>query len=150
MNADDRKRAEPFLGSWGLVSYEHALPSGEVSRPFGESPSGSILYQADGCMSAQVSTGSPARFASEDPFQVSVEEAARAWRTYFGYWGSFEVHTVRGIVVHHVEGSSFSNWIGTAQVRHFRFDGADRLFLETASSSGRWTLIWERRKAEHL
>jgi hypothetical protein len=148
MNAGDRKRSERFVGSWGLVSYEYALPSGEVLRPFGGSPLGLILYHADGRMSAQVSTGSPARLISGDPLQASVEEAAEAWRTYFGYWGSFNVHTEEGIVVHHVEGSSFANWIGTEQVRHFRFDGADRLVLETSSSSGRWTLIWQRKEAE--
>lgn len=140
-----RDPSEPFLGSWGLVSYEHVLPSGDVSKPFGESPLGLILYQADGRMSAQISTARPARFASEDFQQASVEEAAEAWRTYFGYWGSFKVNMERGVVVHRVKGSSFSNWIGTEQVRQFRFDGTERLILETRSASGRWTLIWQRK-----
>jgi hypothetical protein len=52
-----------------------------------------------------------------------------------------------GVVVHRLEGSSFSNWIGTEQVRHFRFDGTDRLILSTLSSAGRWRLIWQRRDA---
>jgi Lipocalin-like domain len=147
MSSRDKKHVERFLGSWGLVSYEHALPSGEVSKPFGESPAGLILYQADGSMSAQVSTSRQARFASEDFLQARVEEAAEAWRTYFGYWGSFEVDAKKGVVVHRVEGSSFSNWIGTEQVRHFRFDGTDRLILSTLSSAGRWRLIWQRRDA---
>lgn len=148
MSACDRKSSEPFLGSWGLVSFEHVLPSGEVMRPFGDSPSGLILYQANGYMSAQLSVGSPARFASDDSLRASVEEAAEAWRTYFGYWGSFKVDMEKSIVVHRVEGSSFSNWIGTEQVRHFRFDRADRLILETPWSSGRFTLIWQRRETE--
>jgi hypothetical protein len=144
MQAADRTSAEAFLGSWGLVSFEHVLPSGEVLRPFGDSPSGSILYQADGRMSAQVSVGSPAKFANEDSGQASAEEVAEAWGTYFGYWGSFEVRADKGVVVHRVDGSSFPNWIGTEQVRHFRFDGANRLILEAPSPSGRFTLIWQR------
>src|SRR5262249_30835595 len=124
-----REHAERFLGSWGLVSYEHVLPSGESSRPFGESPVGSLLYQAGGRMSVHVSTSRPARFASEDFQLAGTEEAAEAWRTYFGYWGSFDVDAENGVVMHRVEGSSFSNWIGTEQVRHFQFDGADRLVL---------------------
>ena len=142
---DDGKPFELLLGSWGLVSFEHVLPSGEVLRPFGDSPLGSILYQADGRMSAQVSVGSPARFASEDPLRASAEEAANAWRTYFGYWGTFKVYAEKRVVVHRVEGSSFSNWIGTEQVRHFRFDGANRLILETQSAAGHSTVIWQRR-----
>lgn len=143
--AGDRIRCEPFLGSWGLVSFEQVLPSGEALKPFGDTPLGSILYQADGHMSAHVSIGSPARFASDDPDQASAAEATEAWRTYFGYWGSFKVFTEKQVVVHRVEGSSFSNWIGTEQVRHFHFDGADRLILEAQSSSGRYLLVWQRR-----
>ncbi|HKW35274.1 MAG TPA: lipocalin-like domain-containing protein [Candidatus Acidoferrum sp.] len=142
---DDRKPPELLLGSWGLVSFEQVLPSGEMLRPFGDSPVGLILYQAHGRMSAQLSVGRPARFASEDPDRASTEEAAEAWRTYFGYWGSFKVYPDKRVVVHRVEGSSFSNWIGTEQIRHFRFEGANRLILETQSSSGHYTLIWQRR-----
>ena len=149
LTGDDQEHIEPhmkaFLGSWGLVSYEQVLASGEVSRPFGNSPSGSLLYQADGHMSAQVSTGSLLRFASDDPFELTAEEAREAWQRYFGYWGTFKVCTEENLVVHHVEGSSFSNWIGTEQVRHFRFEGAERLILETDLSSGHFTLIWQRR-----
>jgi hypothetical protein len=145
--SDERERIEPFLGSWALVSLERVLPSGEVSRPLGDSPVGSILYQPDGHMSAQLSVGNPARFVNDDLDQASAEEATQAWRTYLGYWGSFKILVEKGVVVHRVEGSSFPNWIGTEQVRHFHFDGANRLILETQSSSGRHTLVWQRRIA---
>lgn len=133
-----------FLGSWSLVSFEEVLPSGEVLKPFGDTPLGSLIYQGDGHMSAQISVGSPAKFASDDPQEARDEEACAAWRAYFGYWGSFEVYADKRVIVHRVQGSSFSNWIGTEQVRHFRFDGANRLILETQSSSGRYTLVWQR------
>jgi len=42
LQADDREGFEPFLGSWGLVSFEHVLPSGGVLRPFRDSPLGLI------------------------------------------------------------------------------------------------------------
>lgn len=134
-----------LLGSWGLVSFEQFLPSGEVSKAFGDAPLGVILYQADGRMSAQLSVGSPTRFASDDPDLASAEEAHAAWRAYFGYWGTFRVDAEKGVVVHRVEGSSFPNWIGTEQVRQFRFEGAHRLILETKSSSGDFRAVWQRR-----
>jgi hypothetical protein len=122
--ANDREHIASFLGSWDLVSFEHVLPSGEASKPFGNSPVGLLVYQADGRMSAQVSTDGPTRLSSDDSFEASLEEAAGAWRTYFGYWGCFEVCPEEGVVVHRVQGSSFPNWIGTDQARHFRFAGA--------------------------
>ena len=143
--ADDPARSQPLLGSWDLVYYEQVLPSGEVLRPFGDSPSGLILYQTGGRMSAQLSVGNPARFASADLAEAGGEEIAERWRTYFGYWGRFEIDANKQVVIHHVEGSSFPNWIGTKQERHFRFEGANRLVLETQSPSGRYKVIWQRR-----
>jgi hypothetical protein len=146
-SANDPEHIAPFLGSWDLVSFEHVLPSGETSTPFGNSPVGLLVYEAQSRMSAQVSTGSPTRLSSDDSLEASVEEAAGAWRTYFGYWGWFKVCAEEGVVVHRVQGSSFPNWIGTEQARHFRFDGANRLILETESASGRYTLTWQRTSA---
>jgi len=144
VQGDDRKLSARFVGSWALVCFEHVSPSGEAMTPFGESPTGLILYQRDGHMSAQLSVGSRKRLACEDPFDASPEDAAEAWRTYFGYWGSFAVDAEKRVVVHRVEGSSFSNWIGTEQVRHFRFETANRLILEAQSPSGHSTLTWQR------
>lgn len=138
---------ESFVGSWRLVSFEHVLPSGEVSKPFGISPLGSLVYQADGHMSGQLCVGSAGGFASNDPIRASAEGATDDWPTYFGYWGSFEIRAAEHVVVHRVEGSSSSDWIGTEQVRPFRFDGPDRLVLEAESSSGHSTLVWQRREA---
>lgn len=135
----------PFLGSWSLVSFEHFPPSGKVSKPYGDSPIGSLLYQSDGHMSAQLCADNPKRFVSDDDSQASADELAEAWRTYFGYWGTFEIHAERGAVVHHVEGCSFPNWIGTKQLRYFRFDGPNRLTLEAQSAAGRYKLVWQRR-----
>lgn len=133
-----------FVGSWGLISFEHALPSGEVQRLFGDSPLGLLIYQADGHMSTHLSDGESSRFASEDLLQASSDEASGAFRKYIGYWGTFEVSAEKGVVVHRVKGSSFPNWIGTEQVRHFRFDEPNRLTLEAQVPSGHSTLIWQR------
>lgn len=145
---NDGEHIAPFLGSWDLASFQHTSPSGELSAPFGDSPAGLLMYQADGRMSAQVSINNPTRLASDDSLDASAEEAAGAWRTYFGYWGSFKIYPKQRVVVHRVEGSSFPNWIGTEQTRHFWFDGATRLILQAESASGSYTLIWQRRPPE--
>ena len=133
-----------LVGSWSLVTFEQVLHSGEVLKPFGDSPSGSIIYQADGRMSAQVSVGNRARFASDDPDRATTEEAEKAWQTYFGYWGTYEVNAEKQVVMHRVEDCSFPNWVGTIQVRHFRFAQDNRLILETQSPSGQWKVTWQR------
>jgi Lipocalin-like domain len=54
ISAPDRGRSERLLGSWRLVSFEQVLASGEVLKPFGDSPSRLILYDADRRMSVAV------------------------------------------------------------------------------------------------
>ncbi|WP_263354714.1 lipocalin-like domain-containing protein [Acidicapsa acidisoli] len=134
-----------FLGSWSLVSFEHVLSTGEVLKPFGDAPLGSILYQADGHMSAQVSALNRPELSSDDPLEASVDEVSDAWRSYLGYWGSYRVFAERRVVVHRVEGSSFPNWVGTEQIRHFHFDESNRLILETHSLVGHFKLTWQKR-----
>jgi hypothetical protein len=142
--SDSRKLYAQFVGSWSLISFQHVLSSGELVRPFGGHPSGLILYQSDGHMSAQIAAEECSKFANQDPSEASNDEASKAWRAYLGYWGTFEVNPERLVVVHRVKGSSFPNWIGTEQVRHFRFDVVDQLTLEAQSPSGRSVLLWRK------
>lgn len=132
-----------FIGSWELVSYELRLASGTMLKPFGDHPIGRILYQKNGQMSAQLMRPAPTPFASTDPLQARPDEADRAWRDYIGYWGTFTVDPKARVVVHHIEGCWFPNWIGQKQIRSFRFSG-DQLTLEADSPAWRATLIWRR------
>lgn len=141
----DGRNDPMFLGAWSLVSYAHVLVSGEVTRPYGDSPLGQLVYEASGYMSAQLSVGEPARLASSDSGGATEVEAAKAWRGYFGYWGTYRVEAEAGVVLHRVEGSSFPNWIGTEQRRQFRFESPDRLILEMQAQTGRYTLVWQRK-----
>jgi len=137
--------AEQFLGSWALVSAQNIQPSGEILLPFGDHPSGLLVYQPDGTMSAQLSVGSPSRLLSDNFTLATDEEAATTWHEYFGYWGTFKIDANQRIVVHHVEGSCFANWIGTDQVRNFRFDERGHLVLETQTPIGLYSLTWCRK-----
>jgi hypothetical protein len=133
----------PFVGSWTLLSYELRLPTGVVLQPMGDRPIGCILYQPNGRMSAQVADPESAPLANEDSSDATSDEAARAWRSYVGYWGTFTVNAGAGVVVHHVEGAWFPNWIGQDQVRLYRFSG-DRLILEADSATWHACLVWQR------
>ena len=133
----------PFIGAWTLLSYELRLASGVVEKPMGERPLGRILYTNNGQMAAQVAAGGLDPLANADPLDATVEEAACAWLNYVGYWGTYTVDAAAGIVIHHVEGAWFPNWIGSDQERHYQFSG-DRLTLEAHSSTWHARLVWQR------
>ena len=82
----------PFIGAWKLVSHEVAPPSGAATRPYGDHPLGLIIYSWDGRMSAQLMDPDPPAFEDADPAKAETAEAQRTWRSYVGYWGSFQVN----------------------------------------------------------
>jgi hypothetical protein len=129
------------VGSRKLISHELTLTSGPTLKPFGDHPAGLILYQRDSHMSAQLMLPEPVPFASSEPLEATKDEADRAWRNYAGYWS--DVDTKKRIITHHVEGGWFLNWIGTNQVRSFRFSEG-KLILEDDYLEGHAKLVWQK------
>jgi len=117
---------ERFLGSWELVRWVAANQAGETTYPFGEDAEGQITYTADGRMSAHLMRP-PA-----DPADAPPQHLA--------YWGTYSLNASAGTVTHHVIGADRPNWIGSEQVRQFRFEGQDVLIL----SLGQQHLTWRR------
>ena len=152
---DHRNPSQPFLGAWTLVFYEHRLSSGEIVKPLGDNPSGQLIYEAGGHMSAQLSAATPKNFARKDVLHASdpdaspdaFPETSKVRRRYIAYWGTFQIDPDRSQVIHHVEGSFFPNWIGTEQHRHFQFEDNNRLILQAKSPAGQTTLIWQKKSS---
>lgn len=130
--AADKPVKDRFVGAWDLVSYQLRTSSGEIRHPYGDNPLGRISYDAEGHMSAQLM-----RRDRENPPSGTPPGG------FMSYYGSYTVDEKAGVVVHHVEGASLPGWIGTKQVRYYKFDG-DRLTLEGDLSAGRAMLVWQR------
>ena len=122
---------EQLVGAWKFLSMTAKKPNGEVIHPYGEGFYGMLVYTASGHMSFLGMRRDRPRFASDDPFDGTPEEIKTAFEEFDAYCGTYEVEAEKGIVIHHVEGSRLPGWVGTDQVRHFRFSG-NRLIL-TAS-----------------
>ncbi|MCX6590863.1 MAG: lipocalin-like domain-containing protein [Acidobacteria bacterium] len=140
--ADVRRQ---LIGVWELVSYETKTPDGKVLLPIGEAPVGRITYDKEGRMSAQLMRRGVAKFASNNTQQATPAEIAGIWDTYRGYFGRYTVDEKKKAVIHHVDGAWFPNYVGSDQVRYYRFE-ADRLILEADLPTGRSTIVWRRAK----
>jgi hypothetical protein len=142
MNADD------FIGTWRLVSWRNVADDGSTADPLGEAPMGYIFYNHDGYMSVAIMAANRAPFREPDAFGGTLQERSDAISTYLSYAGPFEVHADEGTVIHHIEVSSFPNWIGKDQVRFASIDG-NRLTLSTKPMLFQGVvrtaeLVWER------
>ncbi len=116
--------APDFAGTWRLVSYEAHDSGGGLQYPLGEDVSGQLIYDAAGNMSAHVLRNDRPRFAANDSAKGTDAEVRAAFEGHTSYFGTYTVDGAKQTVTHHVRGSSYPNWIGTDQVRHFELDGA--------------------------
>jgi Lipocalin-like domain len=136
--------ASLFIGSWSLVSWTRTDSDGQAEYPFGEDAVGCIIYTGDGRMAAHLMRRQRALLRSEYSRETTPDERAAAFLDYFSYCGPFTVQHGAQTVTHHVEACSSPNWVGTDQVRTFRFSG-DALSLRADRTDGsKSTLLWKR------
>jgi hypothetical protein len=78
------------------------------------------------------------------------KEIEAAFKGYIGYYGTLTIDKAEGVIITHVNGASFPNWIDSDQVRYYEFNG-DRMILSTppmlvGGKERVGKLIWERVK----
>jgi hypothetical protein len=111
------------------VSYVGRADDGSLTYPLGADPQGSLVYTEGGWMSAQICAQDRKDLPTEDLLGGSEAERAAAFSSYLAYCGSYEARD--DVVVHRVVISSFPNWVGSEQTRHFEVTG-EELVLRTA------------------
>jgi hypothetical protein len=136
------------VGTWKLISYEARNQAGEISYPMGPKASGLLIYDASGHMMIQSMRAERTNFKTDDRFGGTPEEAKAAFESSFAYYGTYRIDAARGSITHHIEGSSFPNWVNTQQDRFFTVTD-DRLELRTSPTPLRGqvlvgTLTWMR------
>ena len=138
--------SNPFIGTWTLRATERkSLETGETTPLWGSHPTGTLIYTADGRMSALVLAENRRAPAAAMPTEA---EALSLFKSMVAYAGRYTVEVDR--VIHHVEQSWNQAWTGTDVVRLYQFEG-NRLTLTTAPApnprDGKMsvsTLVWER------
>ncbi len=138
---------DQLVGTWRLLSATASTDKGDKRDAFGKSPTGLLTYTGDGRMSVAIAEGGR-KALSSDRVSAPAEERAQAFATFLAYAGGYSRKDEK--VIHHVEISSFPNWVGTDLVRTCALEG-DRLTLTTPPLSAggvlRTTeLVWERLK----
>jgi len=128
--------------TWRLVSYESSTDSGRTwFKRLGDGPKGYIMYDATGhMMVAFEKMPPPPKFASDDDWKPSAEEALRVYSGFVAYFGTYTIDESVHAVTHHVEGSLNPSYFGTNQVRPATLDG-DRL---TLSDGKNFRVVWEK------
>jgi len=116
--------AARIVGVWSIVAqvYED-VETGERIPIFGEHPKGCQIATRGGRWLA-LGTAEGRGVPQTD------EDRASALRTMIAYTGRYRVEG--GKVVTKVEAAWNEAWVGTEQVRYYRFEGDDMLHLQSA------------------
>ena len=141
---------EALLGTWYLREASAVDAQGErLYDVYGVGPSGVIHYGEDGRMMALITHGGRA-LLSADRQAAPADERAAAYKSSIAYAGRYELAS--DWVLHHVDISTYPNWVGSALRRRLQVEGG-RILLLTAPQmqDGRETvikLVWQREQPQ--
>ena len=125
--------AQTIQGRWKLLTAEDLRADGSVARhPWGRQPIGSIVVQ-DGHCYVQILSGDVPSFSATSPPLVEQMRAALL-STYIAYSGPCTVDEAAGRVTLKVDAAWRPDYVGTEQVRFFRFENGKMLFGPAAGS----------------
>ena len=120
-----------LVGTWRIASFSvMSLETNEVSRPFGENPSGYLQYSPGGDIVVFLSAGEMPKVSP--PFS-DADRAAMHSKIFGAYAGTYTVDGNK--VTHHIVASYRPDWVGADQVRFVELSG-DKLTIKTAPLVG--------------
>jgi Lipocalin-like domain/Domain of unknown function (DUF4440) len=116
-----------LIGTWSLVSDYEIRPDGSRRSEYGPHPLGYLMYDKTGHMCVTLATPNPTRWA--DPAKPTDAERVVTHKSMEAYCGTYEVREATGQVIHRPELAEWPHYIGTDQVRHYRFTSDDEIVL---------------------
>jgi hypothetical protein len=119
---------------------------GRTMYPFGENPTGLLIYTLEGRMAVQMQASGRPQISSNDPFGGDQDQRAAAYSTCLSYFGSYEVQG--DVIVHRIEAGLFPNWTGTVQERLLTCRGNELVLRTPPSENSGVTVVneisWKR------
>lgn len=119
--------AESIQGRWKLVAAEDRRADGTTARyPWGRHPIGSIVVEGSACY-LQIMSGDTPSFTAGG-ISIGDQMKAALLSSYIAYSGPCTVDEAAGKVTLKVEAAWRPDYVGTEQVRFFRFDNGRLIF----------------------
>lgn len=145
--AQQKSLREQIVGSWNFVVAEVVAADGKKSFPFGETPTGILIFTAGGQF-AQIHVASDVpKLASNNRLTGTPEEYATIMRRSISLFGTYTVNEEKKTVTYRIVSSTYPNFAGEAQERTIDKLTADE-FINTnpnvAGGRGRATNIYKR------
>lgn len=115
-----QSRPASLVGTWRVVRYCDRDSTGAIVEPLGPNPTGLFVYTPTGQLSIQAMRTPPSGPLSGEPVRLGSLSELRPF--YFGYFGTYSILSDT-TVIHHVQGGTFPDYIGTDQPRKYIIRG---------------------------
>src|SRR5690349_18734263 len=95
-----------LVGVWRLIASQTKFPDGRLANNQGERPSGLLIYDKSGYMSAHLMRTDLPRCGTSNRLKCPDAQARRAFDGYGGYWGRLQTTRAEGFMTILVQGAS--------------------------------------------
>ena len=109
-----------LVGTWRVVRFCDRDSAGVMGEPLGPKPIGYFIYTTTGQLSIHAMRTPPTGPVAGD--SVRLRNLGELRPFYFSYFGTYTI-TSDTTVIHHVQGGTFPEYIGTDQRRDYRIRG---------------------------
>jgi Lipocalin-like domain len=138
---------QQIQGAWTMVS--NVLDQGgNKVEPYGPDAKGSVILTSNGRVILVITRADVPKFASNNRTTGTPEENKAAVAGSIAYFGTYTVNDADKMLVMHLEGSSYPNWVGTDQKRTLELSADEMKFINQSPSMGQGTVTvtWKRVK----
>ena len=138
--------AKDLVGAWIAVS-NVAEQGGVKSEPYGATPQGMLIFEADGRYGLILSRKDVPKFASNSRTNGTADENKSVVQGTISHFGRYTVSPTDKTIVFHIELSTYPNFNGTEQKRSFELVGDELKYTVPAFSGGGTAVaVWKRAK----
>ncbi len=130
--AQQKTLRDQIIGTWSFVSTVNTRPDGTTYNPWGEKPSGTLMYAPNGRYAFMILRSDIPKLDRE---KGTPDQFKTAYNGVIAYHGTYTVDEKSRTIVHQVAGSSFSAFNGGEQRRVVTSVTADELRYTNATSS---------------
>ena len=96
----DATSKQQLLGTWKLVSCIGEWSDGRQTFPYGQQPTGLLVYDSQGNFSGQIQGQDRLSFETGNLLRGTPDEIKGAFEGYIAYYGSYEVDEAAGRLTH--------------------------------------------------
>ena len=128
--------AKGLVGTWRFAVNETTRQDGSKFDTYGKTPKGIVMFDSGGNFALFIAMPNPLKFSSNNRLDGTPEEYKAAVQNSIAYYGTYKVDETSKTITWSIDASTFPNWYGVTQERHFSINGDELRFTNNVGSSG--------------